>query len=244
MLDRLKKGPDDAGAVDLLLASNMISVGMDIPRLGIMVVNAQPKTLSEYIQATSRVGRRNVPGLIVTMYNSMRARDRSHYETFETWHRSLYRDIEATSVTPFASRTQDKALHAILVALVRHMVPGMERRPVLDDVHRAQIEGIAAVIEERVARVDPSELIMVAQKLKRLIDQWASRPDLKRYWDDYERSTSLLMSAEQFAAKADVDSDLDREGARRALWPTPNSMREVEAGAPFVLRRVLKAEEA
>jgi len=77
-----------------------------------------------------------------------------------------------------------------------------------------------------------------------LIDQWASRPDLQRYWDDYERITSLLMSAEQFAAKADVDADLDMEGARRALWPTPNSMREVEAGAPFVLRRVLKVEEA
>ncbi len=244
MLDRLKKGPNDSEAVDLLLASNMISVGMDIPRLGIMVVNAQPKTLSEYIQATSRVGRGNVPGLVVTMYNSMRARDRSHYESFDTWHRSLYRDIEATSVTPFASRAQDKALHAVLVALVRHTIQGMERRPVLDDTRRSQVEAIAAIIEERVARVDPGERVKVSQKLKRLIDQWASRQDLQRYWDDYGRSTSLLMSAEQFAAKADVDADLDREGARRALWPTPNSMREVEAGAPFILRRVLKAGEA
>jgi len=244
MLDRLKKGPDDSEAVDLLLASNMISVGMDIPRLGMMVVNAQPKTLSEYIQATSRVGRGNVPGLIVTMYNSMRARDRSHYESFETWHRSLYRDIEATSVTPFASRAQDKALHAILVALVRHTIPGMERRPLLNDTNRSQVEGIAAIIEERVARVDPSERVNVSQKLKLLIDQWIGRPDLQRYWDDYERSASLLMSAEQYAAKADVDADLDREGARRALWPTPNSMREVEAGAPFTLRRVLKVEES
>jgi hypothetical protein len=82
----------------------------------------------------------------------------------------------------------------------------------------------------------------VSQKLKRLIDQWSSRPDLQTYWDDYERRTSLLMSAEQFAAKADVDPDLDPEGARRALWPTPNSMREVEAGAPFVLRHVLRTE--
>ena len=114
MLDRLAIDADDPEAVTLLLASNMISVGMDIPRLGLMVVNAQPKTLSEYIQATSRVGRGGVPGLIITMYNNMRARDRSHYETFETWHRSFYRDIEATSVTPFASRAQDKAVHAVL----------------------------------------------------------------------------------------------------------------------------------
>jgi len=244
MLERLRRGPPDPEAVDLLVASNMISVGMDIPRLGLMVVDAQPKSLAEYIQATSRVGRGEVPGIIVTMYNCMRARDRSHYESFETWHRSLYRDVEATSVTPFASRAQDKALHAVLVALARHTVPGMDRRPVLDDVRRAQVEQIAGVIEARVARVDPGEQAIVSQKLKRLIDEWAGRPDLQTYWDDYGRRTSLLMSAEQFAAKADVDADLDFEGARRALWPTPNSMREVEAGSPFVLRHVLKGEES
>jgi hypothetical protein len=243
MLDRLNKPATDSGAVDLLVASNMISVGMDIPRLGLMIVNAQPKTLSEYIQATSRVGRVQVPGLVITMYNSMRARDRSHFESFETWHRSLYRDIEATSVTPFASRAQDKALHAVLVALVRHLVPGMGSRPVLNDLRRADAERLASVIESRVARVDPAELTAVSQKLKHLLDQWAARPDLQTYWDDFNRRSSLLMSAEQFAAKADVDPDLDTEGAQRALWPTPNSMREVEPGAPFVLRNALRAGE-
>jgi hypothetical protein len=242
MLDRLTRAVPDPEAVDLLLASNMISVGMDIPRLGLMVVNAQPKTLSEYIQATSRVGRGKVPGLVITMYNSMRARDRSHFETFETWHRCLYRDVEATSVTPFASRAQDKALHAVLVALVRHTVPGMETRPILDDIRRADAERIAGLIESRVARVDAPERAVVAQKLKRLIDEWCSRSDLQTYWEDFAKKTSLLMSAEQFAAKADVDPDLDPEGARRALWPTPNSMREVEPGAPFILRPVLRAE--
>lgn len=242
MLERLSRPASNPEAIDLLVASNMISVGMDIPRLGLMVVNAQPKTLSEYIQATSRVGRGDAPGLVITMYNSMRARDRSHFETFETWHRCLYRDVEATSVTPFASRAQDKALHAVLVALVRHLIPGMERRPVLDGIRKVDAERIASTIESRVARIDPSERAIVSQKLQRLIDQWASRPDLEIYWDDYNRRTSLLMSAEQFAAKADVDPDLDAEGARRALWPTPNSMREVEPGAPFVLRHVLRTE--
>ena len=243
MLDRLEIDSDHPEAVDLLLASNMISVGMDIPRLGLMVVNTQPKTLSEYIQATSRVGRGDVPGLIVTMYNNMRARDRSHYETFETWHRSLYRDIEATSVTPFASRAQDKALHAVLVALVRHKVRGMDRRPVLDDIRRPQVEQVASLIEGRVARVDPGERLAVSKKLEHLIDQWASRPDLQAYWNDFGKKSSLLMSAEQFAATADIDLNQEPEGVRRALWPTPNSMRDVEAGTPFVLRSALRAQE-
>lgn len=244
MLARLLRRAGEPEAVDLLLASNMISVGMDIPRLGMMLVNAQPKSLSEYIQATSRVGRGDVPGIIVTMYNSTRARDRSHYETFETWHQCLYRDVEATSVTPFASRAQDKALHAVLVALVRHLVPGMEKRPALNDIRRVDVERVAAAIEQRVARVDPSERVLVSQKLRKLVDEWANRTDLQAYWDDFGRQTSLLMSAEQFAAKASSDPDLAAEGERRALWPTPNSMREVEAAAPFVLRNLLKSEES
>ena len=177
------------------------------------------------------------------MYNNMRARDRSHYETFETWHRSFYRDIEATSVTPFASRAQDKAVHAVLVALVRHKIPGMAQRPVLDDIRRPQVEQVASLIEERVARVDPSERVAVSRKLTHLIDQWASRPDLQLYWNDFQRKTSLLMSAEQFAAGSDSDSDIDSDGSRRALWPTPNSMRDVEAGTPFILRSGLRARE-
>jgi hypothetical protein len=244
MLAQLGKPVGDPEAVDLLLASNMISVGMDIPRLGVMLVNAQPKSMSEYIQATSRVGRDKVPGLIVTMYNNTRTRDRCHYETFETWHRCLYREVEASSVTPFASRAQDKALHAVLVALVRHLLPGMSVNPVLNTHRRAEADQLAAVIEQRVARIDNDERALVSQKLRRLLDEWASRPDLETYWDDYGKRISLLMSAEQFAAKVTDDPDLDPEGARRALWATPNSMREVEAGVPFVLRHVLKGGEA
>lgn len=243
MLDRLAISPPDPEAVDLLLASNMISVGMDIPRLGLMVVNAQPKSMAEYIQATSRVGRGRVPGLIVTMYNSMRARDRSHYETFETWHQSLYRDVEASSVTPFASRAQDKALHAVLVALVRHKVKGMDKSPVLTTSKRNEVEKLASVIVNRVARVDKPEREAVTRKLNQIIDEWSNRQDLQRYWDDYGNSTTLMMSAEQFAANETDDAGAF-DGLRRALWPTPNSMREVEAGTPYALRSGLSVEES
>jgi hypothetical protein len=106
--------------VDVAIATNMISVGLDITRLGLMVVLGQPKTSAEYIQATSRVGRDPArPGLIVTLFNIHRPRDRSHYERFAAYHQSFYRSVEATSVTPFSPRALDRALGGTVVALAR-----------------------------------------------------------------------------------------------------------------------------
>ena len=104
----------------------MISVGLDIGRLGLMVVQGQPKTAAEYIQATSRVGREaQKPGLVVTLLNIHKPRDRTHYEQFRAFHMSFYRAVEATSVTPFAPRALDRALAATLVAALRHGEPDL-----------------------------------------------------------------------------------------------------------------------
>ena len=104
--------------IDVLLASNMLSVGVDIDRLGLMVVSGQPKTSAEYIQATSRVGRVH-PGLVVDVFNWIRPRDTSHYERFRHYHDTFYRHVEATSVTPFSARARDRALPAVLASYVR-----------------------------------------------------------------------------------------------------------------------------
>ena len=112
----------DPEALDVILATNMISVGVDINRLGLMAVMGQPQSTSEYIQATSRVGRR-YPGLVITMFNAAKSRDRSHYESFRDYHAALYRQVESSSVTPFSSQARSRALHAVLIALARLTVP-------------------------------------------------------------------------------------------------------------------------
>ncbi len=104
--------------LDVLLATNMVSVGVDVQRLGLMVVAGQPKTTAEYIQATSRVGRK-FPGLVFTVFNWTRPRDLSHYETFEHYHATFYKHVEALSVTPFASGALSRGLTALLVSCVR-----------------------------------------------------------------------------------------------------------------------------
>lgn len=105
--------------IDVLLASNMISVGVDVSRLNLMMILQQPKLTSEYIQASSRVGR-DKPGIIFTLYNPSRSRDKSYYELFYDYHNSYYKYVEPTSVTSFTAATRERMIHSVFVALIRH----------------------------------------------------------------------------------------------------------------------------
>jgi hypothetical protein len=214
--------------VSVVLATNMISVGVDIPRLGLMVVNGQPKSMAEYIQASSRVGRNQVPGLIFTVYNAGRARDRAHFESFRTWHQALYREVEATSVTPFAPRARDKALHAAVVALARHLVPGMRDDAELTDDRREELERYVHALFDRARVCDPAEADETRQQISAILEMWANKGPIASYWNDRKPGQSLLVSAEKVAEAKTIQGRW-----KFTALPTPNSMREVEPSVRF-----------
>ena len=169
-----KAGSKDA--VDVAMATNMISVGLDITRLGLMVVMGQPKATAEYIQATSRVGRDHKrPGLVVSLLNVHKPRDRSHYERFCYFHESFYRGVEATSVTPWADRALDRALAAVLVAIIRHA----DQRYGRDDaagafaLPQATFDEALAYILDRAEPFAEPQSDLEAQ-IRSLADIWAS----------------------------------------------------------------------
>lgn len=176
--------------VDCAIATNMISVGLDIPRLGLMVVMGQPKTSAEYIQATSRVGRDSTrPGLVVTLLNVHKPRDRSHYERFRHYHETFYRSVEAASVTPFSARALDRGFVGALVSLARHVRPELSPARGAEHVgdNRAQLEQqLLDVFLQRVRDqplADESErderLRSVQNRIVDLLDSW------RRVIDDY-----------------------------------------------------------
>ena len=121
-LDQLETPMGTKGCLDTAIATNMIAVGMDVDRLGLMTVMGQPKQNSEYIQATSRIGRQH-PGVVFTIYNPYRPRDLSHYENFVGYHEQLYRYVEGTTATPFAARARDRTLHALVISAIRLLYP-------------------------------------------------------------------------------------------------------------------------
>jgi hypothetical protein len=161
--------------LDVLLATNMISVGVDVKRLGLMVVGGQPKSTAEYIQATSRVGR-NKPGIVLTVFNWARPRDLSHYETFEHYHACFYKHVESLSVTPFAPGALNRGLAGLLVSLVR--LRGTEFNP-NEAAARIQItdpyvQDAIDTIAKRAAAVGDGQAVdeFVRAELSSKVDLW------------------------------------------------------------------------
>jgi len=209
-------------AYDVVIATNMIAVGMDVDRLGLMTVVGQPKQNAEYIQATSRVGR-SFPGIVFTIYNPYRPRDLSHYENFEGFHSQMYRYVEGTTATPFSARARDRVLHAIVVALLRLRNEEMAQNTMAGEIVNIPDEAIEEVkqeILERVKIVAHRAYHDVEFEINSFIDGWKNLSKeekiLTYYTSDQglERYNRLLNYYHMYCTQKEK--------------PTLNSMREVE----------------
>ena len=213
-------------AVDVVLASNMISVGVDVSRLGLMVVTGQPKTTSEYIQATSRVGR-EFPGLVLTVYNWARPRDVSHYERFNSYHAALYRYVEAISVTPYSSRARDRGLAAAIISMSRLRGKGLAPRRGAGSFQPASpdVQLILKRMLERVERVEgPARRDEVEGQMDNYLDLWA----------DYTAKDYLVYSGDNKLPR--LMRSLGTKDDETA-FAVPNSMRDVEPTIGIYLKR-------
>lgn len=236
---------DEEARVDVALASNMISVGLDITRLGLMVVLGQPKSNAEYIQATSRVGRDpSRPGLVITLFNVHRPRDRSHYERFEAFHQAFYRDVEATSVTPFAPRALERGLVGVTVALARLGVSaltpplGAKRLP----QHLGLLQFVSRQLAERAlnhrdhsAGHDNDTLRQeIYSKVKDLLDRWAKkadRPSPLQYQTEHPDSSQRLLYYP-------LDPHLKELPDEDRIFKAQRSLRSVEPSVNLWVKRL------
>jgi len=221
----------DARAIDVVLATNMLSVGVDVNRLGLMAVNGQPKGTAEYIQATSRVGR-SFPGLVCTVLTWARPRDLSHYETFEHYHATFYKHVEAQSVTPFSPRAMDRGLTGALLSLMRlkndAFSPNVGAGE-LDKSDKSEITEAIDILVRRAWNVSETPTIknLAERELKERADEWAKDVSVP----------GRTLAYEKRGAQAATMVALIKSPGIRAWdnWTVPMSMREVEPGVRLIM---------
>ena len=221
--------PGEDRAIDVVLATNMLSVGVDINRLGLMAVNGQPKSTAEYIQATSRVGRA-FPGLVCSILTWSRPRDLSHYETFEHYHSTFYKHVEAQSVTPFAPRAMDRGLTGALVSILRlsdgTLNPNLGAQE-LPRIPKSETDRVKTSITDRAWKIAGVDVRDRAQgMIDERLDGWgkeAARPGRQLGYDK-PRGQGTVVGL------------LKKPGVKK--WDeltAPMSMREVEPGVALLM---------
>ncbi len=219
----------EARAIDIVLATNMLSVGVDVSRLGLMVVNGQPKNTAEYIQATSRIGR-VFPGLVCTVLTWSRPRDLSHYETFEHYHATFYKHVEAQSVTPFAPRALDRGLTGVMVSVMRldgdSLNPNLGAQQ-LDSTSKPEAGKARKVLSERAWKVKDKAAGQRSESMAAdRLDRWVKEAN----------RGGRRLGYETVRGQGDIAALLKKPGA--LAWDeltVPLSMREVEPGVQLVM---------
>ncbi len=230
---QLEQPCDGLKGVDVALATNMISVGLDITRLGLMLVQGQPKTAAEYIQATSRVGRdKDKPGLVLAVLNVHKPRDRMHYEQFRQFHACFYRAVEPTSVTPWAARALDRALAAVIVAIARHLDPALTREAAV----RALVDhpDIQQQVRDAITHRAPVEArVAVGIAVDRLLEGWMAVAEQQTSGGDpfsYAKGAQRLLHDSLDPALPNLMPPIHRE------FTAGRSMRDVEATVLLKIR--------
>ena len=227
---RLESGRGSQDCLDAVLATNMISVGLDVARLALMIVNGQPMTTAEYIQVTSRVGRGEVPGLVVANYFRHQARSLSHYEAFRPYHESFYRFVEPGSVTPDTFQVRYRALHAALVIALRHGCARLrDNRSAGEFQPRdVQIRKIIDALKKRSARAARhASRSDVERHIERLVEEWreeATRCKQEGRQLNFQAPNHVRNAERLLCAHGD---------SRNGLWRTLHSMRNVEDTGMF-----------
>ncbi|MGG1940444.1 DISARM system helicase DrmA [Paenibacillus polymyxa] len=226
--DSWEKG--ETRAIDIVLATNMLSVGVDVNRLGLMVVNGQPKSTAEYIQATSRVGR-SFPGLVCTVLTWSRPRDLSHYETFEHYHATFYKHVEAQSVTPFAPRALDRGLTGTMVSLLRmnhnNLNPNTGAQ-YLDSHTKPEADYVKEIVKDRAWKVKNDD-----EAMSNTFEMSSERIDI---WSREAARPGRRLGYETEYGQGDLVGLLKKPGVH--AWDNltvPMSLREVEPGVQLIM---------
>lgn len=225
LLETTCYGDDARKCLDTAVATNMIAVGMDVDRLGLMVVTGQPKQNSEYIQATSRIGR-SFPGLVVTLYNAYRPRDLSHYENFTGYHSQLYRFVEGTTATPFSARARDRVMHALIISAIRLNYPSMANNQdaaAIASLTPDQINDVKQLILDRLNIIKPSARADAETEIDNFIDWWKLKAR-------QTKPLAYTMYGKQVENFERLMSPYDQPHTDNEK-PTLQSMREVESSA-------------
>lgn len=222
ILERLFIEYPDKKAIQVLLATNMIATGVDIERLSLMMVAGQPRLTAEYIQATSRIGR-IYPGLVFTVYNGTKPRDRSHYEHFRAYHQSFYKYVEPTTVTPFSGPARDRALHAVIVTLIRHLSgfnKNSQASEAIKKISKEDLKIITDSIGKRVNRIDSREKDGTLKDIEFII---------KKYREKSECNEDIVYgSLGPYSVSKKGISLLTSSKEEIGIWRTLTSMRGVD----------------
>lgn len=218
----------DHKAYDLVLATNMISVGLDVGRLGVMIMNGMPPNTAEYIQASSRVARKN-EGVVFTLYDPFNSRDLSFYEDFVQFHKTFYKQVEPLSVTPFAENALDKMLFTLILAYFRHTTQYTDNDTATalsyDDVKSDLKNNLVQLFQSH--QFAQNDLELIFEKIDRILDSWRTRVQDKgdmKYYLPFKPEQSLIMPSSESS---------DEEYPLKAM----QSMRSVEPSAEILIRQ-------